>query len=206
MPKLLTENRNQKSEHIHRVALRCFVRSGYNGVSIREIAAEGKLSLGNLYNYYPDKLALFQAALKSESANFLSPDNPVIAQLLKGKFPENLGQFGAAIGENVENYADYFKLMYVDLIEFEGVHIREIFSNLDVKFRKILAKRFSEIGHLGANQSIDPCFALIAVYMSFYQYFILTKLFGAKNVFGKLNDAQVIEGLSNMFQVGIART
>jgi len=72
-----------------------------------------------------------------------------------------------------------------------------------VKFRSILGKRFARLGRLGAKRSIDPVFAFIAIYMAFYQYFILTKLFGAEQTYGARSDGEVVKELVELFRHGI---
>ncbi len=91
------------------------------------------------------------------------------------------------------------------MVEFDGSHIREIFSHLDTKFRAVLGARFAELGGLGAKRDIDPAFAFITVYMIFYQYFVLAKLFGAEETFGRRSDREVVEDLVHLFQSGLAR-
>jgi len=44
-------------------ALDEFARAGFHGASLRDIARKAGVSSRTLYNYYPDKLALFEACL-----------------------------------------------------------------------------------------------------------------------------------------------
>lgn len=43
-----------------------FLKQGFLGASLREIAKNAKITLSNLYNYFPDKDAIFVAILKPE--------------------------------------------------------------------------------------------------------------------------------------------
>lgn len=45
-------------------ALEEFARVGFHGASLRDIADKASVSSRTLYNYYPDKLALFEACLE----------------------------------------------------------------------------------------------------------------------------------------------
>jgi len=45
-------------------ALDEFARGGFHGASLRDIARKAGVSSRTLYNYYPDKLALFEACLE----------------------------------------------------------------------------------------------------------------------------------------------
>lgn len=51
-------------------ALNCFVRSGFNGTSMRDIASETGVSLGLLYRYFQDKAAIVAAAITADSGAF----------------------------------------------------------------------------------------------------------------------------------------
>jgi AcrR family transcriptional regulator len=203
MPKLSAILLEKNRVALERAALRCFIRVGYHGVSVRMIAKAAKISLGNLYNYFPDKLSVFKAVIARESDSLLRSDNAFTRYLLQCKFPDDLEVMGAAIAANTDQYRDYFKLVYIDVVEFDGKHIREIFSHLDQKFRAVLSARFERIGKLGPKKDIDPAFAFIAVYMSLYQYFALTKLFGATAVYGHRSDAEVTRALATLFRDGI---
>ena len=51
MPKLKGEAMERNQIRIEDAALRIFTRQGYHGTSVREIADEAGISLGNIYNY-----------------------------------------------------------------------------------------------------------------------------------------------------------
>jgi AcrR family transcriptional regulator len=203
VPKLNAETSNQNRMQIEKAALKRFLQIGFNGVTVREIAKEANVSLGNIYTYFPDKTSIFRAVLKQQEQEFLDPQNPVIQYFINSDFPKDLALLGKVIGENVDKFDGYFKLIYIDLIEFDGVHVRELFSDLDQKFSTVMKKKFREVGKLGPDKSIDPSFALTAIYLTFYQYFTLTRIFGAKNVYGKISDAKVIDKLIDLFSGGI---
>ncbi len=204
MPRLKAETHQRNLQEIERAAACCLIGSGYHGVSMREIAEKADVSLGNLYNYYPDKLSLFRAILKTECRDFLGEGNPVVGYFLRSRFPDDLPALARAIESSVDRHADYFKLIYIDVVEFSGKHVRELFSDLDSRFRATLDARFRELGMLGPERDIDPAFALIAIYLAFYQYFMLTRLFGAKNVYGSKTDSGVVADLIHLLERGIA--
>ena len=64
MPKLIPRLKTQILE----TAERMFIREGYEGVSMRRLAAEVNVAVGTLYNYFPDKATLF-LSLMDESWN-----------------------------------------------------------------------------------------------------------------------------------------
>jgi len=60
MPKIV--DRKALSREIAGKAVEVFIRKGYSGVGMRELAAELGLSKSALYHYFPSKAALFMAA------------------------------------------------------------------------------------------------------------------------------------------------
>ncbi|MEK0314137.1 TetR/AcrR family transcriptional regulator [Cohnella sp. 56] len=79
MPRLkekeLKHLRDERSEQIAEAALRVFVKKGYNGTKISEIAAEAGVSHGLVYHYYKSKENMLETLTEkvlSESYNALS--------------------------------------------------------------------------------------------------------------------------------------
>jgi len=58
------EEAEQKRRGLIATALEEFARAGFHGASLRDIAQKANISSRTLYNYYPDKLALFEACLE----------------------------------------------------------------------------------------------------------------------------------------------
>jgi AcrR family transcriptional regulator len=203
MPKLTDDVLDQRKERIEKAALSCFLKRGFHGVSMREIAEEAHMSLGNAYVYYPDKLALFQSILKSLTEEFLALDGPLAVYVKDSDFPHDLEKLAASIDANVDRYTPYFKMMYIDVVEFEGKHVKGLLSNVHERFNQVLGARFKVAGKLGPDQSIDPGFAFVAVYLQFYYFFLLRRLFGAEKIYGPISDKTAVSRLIHLFQAGI---
>ncbi|MEZ3158981.1 TetR/AcrR family transcriptional regulator [Microbacterium sp. BWT-B31] len=61
MPKISEARRVERRSEIMDAALRCFLRTGYNGTSMADIIAESGLSAGAIYSYFPGKQQLVRA-------------------------------------------------------------------------------------------------------------------------------------------------
>ncbi|HUB08209.1 MAG TPA: TetR/AcrR family transcriptional regulator [Myxococcales bacterium] len=205
MPRLSPAVADRKRAHVQKAALRCFLELGYHGTSVRDIAAAAKLSLGSVYTYFPDKLSLFAAVLEQLEADFLGGDSALFGYLATARFPDDLPALARALAADASRFRDYFKMIYLDVVEFDGAHVKEIFSRMEPKFRLVLGARFEAVGKLGRRRRTDPGVAFVAVYLLFYQYFVLTGLFGAKQIFGRRSDEQVVAELVELFLHGIAR-
>lgn len=204
MPKLSDAQILKNKSSIEDAALKCFLKKGYNGVSVRDIAKKADLSLGNLYNYYPDKLTLFQTILKKFAADFYSPKNPIQIYIENCNFPDDLDKLALAIEKAVDRYEPYFKLTYIDVVEFEGKHVGGLlFSNVAEKFKSRLGHHFDKIGPMGPDKNIDPTFAFVAAYLQFYYFYALKKLFHSKNIYGQIPDSKVISQLCQLYFSGL---
>jgi AcrR family transcriptional regulator len=205
MPRLSPAVADRKRAHVQKAALRCFLELGYHGTSVRDIASAAKLSLGSVYTYFPDKLSLFAAVLAQLEADFLGRDSALFGYLSAARFPDDLPALAQALAADASRFRDYFKMIYLDVVEFDGAHVKEIFSRMEPKFRLVLGARFAAVGKLGRRRRTDPGVAFVAVYLLFYQYFVLTRLFGARQIFGRRSDEQVVAELVELFLHGIAR-
>jgi AcrR family transcriptional regulator len=206
MPRLSAAHADQRRAHLEKAALRCFLKLGYHGTSVRDIAKAAKLSLGAVYTYFPDKLSLFSAVLDRLSGEFLLGDSRLSTYLSASTFPDDLPALADALAADAARYRDYFKMIYLDLVEFDGEHAKQVFSQLEPKFRLLLGGRFRQVGKLGKKRRVDPGFAFVAIYLLFYQYFVLSKVFRATEIFGKRTDLQVVTELCELFLDGIGST
>jgi AcrR family transcriptional regulator len=59
MPKVSEEHKDMRREQILDGARRCFARHGYEGATVARLEAETGLSRGAIFNYFPNKDAIF---------------------------------------------------------------------------------------------------------------------------------------------------
>ncbi|HEY0370694.1 MAG TPA: helix-turn-helix domain-containing protein, partial [Thermoanaerobaculia bacterium] len=129
------EERSEKSKQlILDAALKLFSHKGYGATSVRDIAEEAELSKGNVYHHFPDKEAIFRALIDRYFEAMSRPDFPFNRALAAGPFPENLEALGMAIREVIRDYREYIALIYVDVVEFDGTHVRKFYENMAERF------------------------------------------------------------------------
>ena len=74
MPAVQTDRRFEDEAHSDRrgrildAAERCFVRAGFHRTTIQDIAAEARMSAGNLYRYFPSKDAMVAGLAERDRA------------------------------------------------------------------------------------------------------------------------------------------
>jgi len=199
------EKSERSREAILQAALRLFSRQGYRGTSIREIATAAGLSTGNVYHHFADKEALFTTLLDQYWTAIDSPDFPFNRALAAGAFPDDLEALARATEESVRAYRPYVALIYVDVVELEGNHIRKFYAEMSQRFATFLNQRFpgDELKDRLAP-GFTPNTALMLVSRAFLQYFAVEVLFGVPRQFG-LGTPEAMAEVSRIFRTGLFR-
>jgi AcrR family transcriptional regulator len=206
MPKLSEDAIEANKNRIESAAKELFIRRGFHATSMRDIASGAQTSLGNLYNYYRTKEAILESIIAKYQKVIDARLQRVFADIEDPFEPETLKRFGRAIRGMVGEHQDFWLLMYIDVLEFENRHFRRMFQGLTAKLRKQFGRQFTELKRRGAlAPGVDPAIGFTAVYMQFFNYFLVEKLFGGENHFGITDDA-VVNSLSHIFGYGILNT
>ena len=198
--------RSEKSRaQILDAALKLFSHRGYGATSVRDIAEEAGLSKGNVYHHFPDKEAIFRALIDRYFEAMSQPEFPFNRALAAGSFPENLEAIGHSIREIVRDYREYVALIYVDVVEFDGTHVRKFYQNMADRFDAFMKATGmeKELQKKLAN-GLSPVSAVMLSTRIFYNYFTVEILFGVKDHFGKETDEAVVE-ISRILRHGMLR-
>jgi AcrR family transcriptional regulator len=115
-----------KIEMIIEASQRRFGMFGLEKTSMREIAADLKLSKASLYYYFPDKESLYKAVVEKEQAEFISKISDRISSIYE---PEEL------LLEYANARLSYFRT----LLNLSRLRL-ELYSNLKPSFRETIQK------------------------------------------------------------------
>ncbi len=198
------EARSQRSRSlVLQAALKMFSSRGFRATSVRDIAAEAGVSTGNVYHHFRDKDAIFQELLDQYWRAIDDPDFPVNRAIAAGAFPDNLEELGRASRDSVLQYRPYVALIYVDVVEFEGKHIRKFYSEMARRFDTFLAQhrntlRFDEKLRAG----VSPVAAIMLAGRFFLHYFSVEILFGVPNHFGLSSD-EAVRAIADILRHGM---
>ncbi|MHB0971124.1 MAG: TetR/AcrR family transcriptional regulator [Thermoanaerobaculia bacterium] len=197
----------KKSERSRRqildAALDLYSHQGYRGTSVRDIAERAKLSTGNVYHHFPDKETIFRTLLDEYWEILAQPDYPLNRALASGVFPDNLEAIGYAARDSVKKYRKYVALIYVDVVEFDGSHIRRFYSDMATRFQSFIDSHVEkDLLDKKLRPGVAPVSAVMLAFRFFLNYFTVEVLFGVKNHFGKETD-EVIRETADMFRRGI---
>lgn len=204
--RLTQEERSEKSRQlILDSALKLFSHKGYGATSVRDIAEEAGVSKGNVYHHFPDKETIFRALLDRYFQAMAQPDFPFNKALANGIFPDNLEEMGRAVRDITNDYREYIALIYVDVVEFDGTHVRKFYADMADRFSAFIkAHGLEEPLRARLDEGLSPVSAVMLATRIFYNYFTVEILFGVKDHFGKDTDAVVAE-ISKILRRGMLK-
>lgn len=200
------EERSERSRNlILDTALKLFAHRGFGATSVRDIAESADISKGNVYHHFPDKESIFRALLDRYFEAMTTPEFPFNQALANGTFPENLENLGRAARETVRAYRDYVALIYVDVVEFDGSHVRKFYEDMASRFETFMkAHGMEESLKDKLQDGLSPISAVMLATRIFYNYFSIEIIFGVKDHFGKNTDA-VVHEISRILRHGMLR-
>jgi len=199
------EERSVRSRaQILAAALRLFSSQGYRGTSMRDIAQAARISTGNVYHQFPDKESLFRTLLERYFELLAAPDHPFNRALAQGAFPADLAALARALREGVARYRPYVALIYVDVVEFEGQHIRRYYMEMADRFTRFLESHKDHLRLDLLRPGVEPTTAVMLATRFFLHYFAVELVFGVPNHFGKNTDI-VLRETVDILQNGMMR-
>lgn len=207
MPKLALKRAQQNRRQIEQAALKLFLRQGFHGTNIREIAQRAQVSTGAIYTYFPTKDALYESVVRSCRAKAVRGYQKQIQARLSREFQtaeepfsqQHLERLAGEIRSFVYDHADYWKLMYIDVVEFNNCHFADIFKNVPEQLDRMLDVQQKRVMDHPAWRGIDPGFALATIYMQILTYFLVERLFGGNQHLGTPNEAAI----GNMIDIAL---
>jgi AcrR family transcriptional regulator len=186
-------------------ALTLFSHQGYRGTSIRDIAAKAGVSTGNVYHHFRDKEAIFETLLSQYAAAVERPDFPLNRALAAAPFPDNLEEIAAAAEESIRRYRPYVALIYVDVVELSGDHIRKFYAGMPGRVAALLGAHAGNASlPARLRPGVSPVPAAMLAARFFLHYFAVELLFGVPDQFGAKTPV-VLREVADVFRRGLLR-
>jgi AcrR family transcriptional regulator len=112
-------------QEILQSAYQLFLKNGYHGTSMRQIAQGAGIAVGGIYNHFGSKDAIFVAILSDRHPFF---DILPALNTAEGQDVESFVRDAAAKVVNVvQDRPDFLNLMFIELVEFNAQHVPELF-------------------------------------------------------------------------------
>ncbi len=183
-------------------ALELFSTQGFGATTMREIAERSGVSVGNLYHHFSGKEELFQRLLDEYWERLSDPELRLNRIFARGGFPEDLEEMASAIEEVVRDNASRIQLIYVDVIEFGGRHIRAFYETMADRFRDAYGDRFAARRAAGELGVADPMVAVMVAVRWFFYFFTVEQCFGVPMHFG-MSPTEAVEEFIRLIRYGI---
>ena len=192
-------------DRILQAAHRLFMARGFNGSNLRDIAKEAQVSMGGIYHHFASKEEIYETLLP---ATELAQHLPKLTALFRApEFPENLSAIGRAIFDMVRTHKDDFKLVYIDILEFQARNIKPMIDALYgafVQSSDVLLHRDQDQRSL---RDIHPAIftrSIIALFLHFYLESVMLEQSLADDI--GLSEDEIADQMATLLLHGIMAT
>jgi AcrR family transcriptional regulator len=204
LPEIPRDRIDQNQLSIEAAALELFTRQGFHGTNIRDIAEKARVSQGAIYTYYPSKEAIFEGLVQSyrhSMRKFLER----VFRMLEDPFSRNdLRLFAAAMRSMVYDDAEYWLLMYIDVIEFKNQHFLKVFHDIPEQFRRLLGPAVNKAKKQAGWCGQDPALVMAMIYFYFHTYFVIESVMHGNRHLG-VSDDEAVERFIDILLNGLWR-
>ncbi len=143
---------NDMQANILRRALVLFAEQGFEGVSMRNIAAAAETTLPLIYHYFPDKQALYDAAVR-EAFSYMT-DRMLLAARSRASGEARLRAFLEKLVELQTSGAPEVRLVDRELLEARPETMMKLGSDLFQRPHDALVQIIEELAPAAAAQEI----------------------------------------------------
>lgn len=163
----------QTRDVIAAAAHQLFLEQGYHGTSMRQIASATGLALGGIYNHFESKEQIFSEVLIAHHPYL---DVLPALQAAQGETVEEFVRDAAnRLVSNLDERLDFLKLLFIELVEFNGTHFPQIFELFYpevIGFAEKFTREQTELRDI-------PGPILVRAFIGmFFSYFMTEMLFG----------------------------
>ncbi len=154
--------------HLMDAALRAFAQRGYEGASVRDIAAEAQVAPGLIYHYFPSKQAILEA-LFERSAGAVMAAFAEVAEIAGPR--EKLGALLRVSARLVRADLDFWRVSYG--VRFQHAVIAGLAEGIAANaalYREMFTAMLAEIGRPAPE---TEALLLFAALDGVFQHFIL---------------------------------
>lgn len=163
-------------QNIIQVAHDLFIKQGYHGTSMRQIANAANLALSGLYNHFPGKEDVFREVFLQ-----FHPYQEVIPALSEAQgdsIEEILRDAMNRMITALQNRPQFLNLMFIEIIEMNSTHANELFLRIFPMFTQIAEDIYQK--HHNRLRTISiPIFVRSFMGMLF-SYFITELIFSPR--------------------------
>jgi AcrR family transcriptional regulator len=184
---------------IENAAIELFLEHGYHATSMRQIAEKSGLALGGIYNHFAGKDEIFEAIIIDQHP--YKKVLPVILEAEGETMEEFLRNAVKIVVEVLGPEPIFIKLMFIELVEFNGRHgaamLKEIAPKILPVFEKMLKVRKD-------LRVANPAMFLRAFFGMIISYYI-TEIVISNSMLSKLMPKNAMDVYTDIFLHGIIK-
>jgi len=184
---------------IEDAALELFMEQGYHATSMRQIADRAELALGGIYNHFSSKEDIFAGIVIDKH-----PYKQILPIILatQGETAEEFVHNAAhALVSELGKRPDFLKLMFIEIVEFNGKHVNLLVREVAPKILPVFEKLVKVRKNL---RSIHPAILMRSFMGMFFSYYI-TEIFLSGSVVAKLMPKDSFEQFVDIYLHGIIK-
>jgi len=144
-----------------------FLDQGYHATSMRQITAKAGMALGGIYNHFESKDEIFTAIIAEKHPYHQIV--PLLAVTSGDTVEDFVFNAAHAMIDALGHHPDFLNLMLIEIVEFKGKHIPELFETLLPQIMEI-GKRFDRF--TGQIRPIPVPLLMRAFLGMFFSYYI----------------------------------
>ncbi|BDG59010.1 TetR/AcrR family transcriptional regulator [Caldinitratiruptor microaerophilus] len=186
-------------DRILEAARDAFLRSGYHGTSMRTLAQACGLSVAGIYAHFENKEQILETLLADnpfrtlieQVAALWNPDRP----------DESLRRISHLIVSRLDEHVAFYRLVFLDVMEFGGRHIRDVAAGNFQRIGVSLVPRLREAIEQGKIRDVPPLLILRAFLGLFISYVVTDRL-----IFSGLfpfSEEETVDALIDIFLHGV---
>lgn len=202
LPEIPKERIDENQLRIEAAALEFFTRQGFHGTNIRDIAEKAGVSQGAIYTYYPSKEAVFEGLVRSYRTSMRKLLERVFRIMEEPFSRRGLRIFATAMRSMVYDDAEYWLLMYIDVVEFKNQHFLSAFQDVPEQFRRLLGSMVEKIKRQSGWCGQDPARVMAMIYFYFHTYFVIERLMHGNRHLG-VSDEEAVERFIDVLSHGL---
>jgi AcrR family transcriptional regulator len=173
-----------------------FLKNGYHGTSMRQIAQGAGIAVGGIYNHFGSKEEIFMAVLSARH-----PVNDILPALeaAEGQDIESFVRDAAyKMVEIVKGRPDFLNLMFIELVEFNAGHVPQLIQTFFPKSLAFTQRFFNNRQELRPI----PLPILLRAYLGLFFSYVITDIL-MKNVMPDEMQEITLESFVDIFLHGI---
>jgi len=125
----ITQTKGKRTRQaIEDAAHKLFLEQGYSATSMRQIAEKAGIALGGIYNHFKGKDEIFQELIIDQHPYLKIL--PIIQDAPGDNAEEFIRNSARALQEELGNHPDFIKLMFIEIVEFNGEHFQKIYETI----------------------------------------------------------------------------